>query len=157
MTDESRQAAERYLYDVRFDWLRPLGRRRLLVALAASVIAAHSVVLWFQGPRLLALILLGLGWLSYGLLRLAVRGMADLPEAVIDERMAAVRDRQYRFAYVALSSGTAVLLFAIWMGADASRVAWRPGAHHLEALLWTFVLPAACLPSMLVAWTEPEV
>lgn len=83
--------------------------------------------------------------------------MADLPEELIDERMRAVRDRQYRVAYTGLSAVMVVVLLVLWIAADAARVAWRPEAHHLEALFWGFMLTAISLPSMAVAWSEPEV
>ncbi len=157
LVSKARPVADEYLTDSRYDWLRPLPRRRMLVVGAATIIAAHSLVLWTNGPRLLSLVLLGAGWLAYSLLKWAVRGMADLPEELIDERMNAVRNRQYRMAYTTLSGGITVVLVTMWMAADASRIAWQPQAHHLESLFWGVTLSAICLPSMLVAWTEPEV
>lgn len=103
-----------------------------------------------------SLVLLGAGWMAYSLLKWAVRGMADLPEELIDERMNAVRNQRYRMAYAGLSSLAVVILLAMWIAADAGRIAWQPRAHHLEAVFWAFMFTAICLPSMLVAWTEPE-
>ena len=157
MVNKARPEADKYLTDSRYDWLRPLPRRRMLVVGAATIITVHSLVLWTNGPRLLSLVLLGGGWLAYSLLKWAVRGMADLPEELIDERMNAVRNRQYRMAYTVLSGGLVTVLVAMWMAADASRIAWQPQAHHLESLFWGVTFSAICLPSMLVAWTEPEV
>lgn len=157
MIDKARPQAEKYLTDARYDWIRPLGRRRGLVTVAAAIIAAHSLLLWFEGPRLATLVLMLGGFLSYSLLKWAVRGMADLPEELIDERMNAVRDRQYRIAYTLLTGGTLAILLPMWMAADATRIAWQPQAHHLESLFWALLFSAICLPSMLVAWTEPEV
>jgi len=157
MIDKARPQADKYLRDARYDWLRPLGRRRALVMTSAAIIAAHSLLLWVQGPRLVSLVLMVGGFVSYSLLKWAVRGMADLPEELIDERMNAVRDRQYRVAYTLLSGGMATILLVMWMAADAARVAWPPQAHHLESVFWALMFSAICLPSMLVAWTEPEV
>jgi hypothetical protein len=156
MVEKTRPTAEKYLNDVRYDWLRPRGRRRALVLGATLVIAAHSVLLWTEAPRLVTLVLMAGGWVSYSLLKWAVRGMADLPEDLIDERMNAVRDRQYRVAYTFLSAGMAAVLVVMWMAADATRIAWQPQAHHLESVFWAFLFFAMCLPSMLVAWTERE-
>ena len=155
--EQARPQSERYLTDTKYDWLRPLSRRRALIGLSAAIVAAHSVLLWIDGPRLATLTLLGTGWLCYWLLRVAVRGMADLPEELIDERMSAVRNRAYRVAYAALSTATLTVLVGMWISADAARIAWQPQTHHLEALFWGFLFASVCLPSMLVAWTEREV
>lgn len=157
LIDKARPSAERYLSDSRYDWLRPLARRRLLVVASLMVIAAHSAALALGASPLLSLPLLAGGWGAYSLLKWAVRGMADLPEELIDERMREVRDRQYRVAYTGLSAVMVVALLILWISADATRIAWRPEAHHLEALFWGFTLTAISLPSMAVAWSEPEV
>lgn len=156
MVEKARPTAEQYLNDARYDWLRPLGRRRLLVVAAGAVIAALSLALWFDAPRVVSLILMAAGFGAYSLLKWSVRAMADLPEELIDERMNAVRNRQYRLAYSLLSSVTVVVLFSMWIATDASRIAWEPAARHLESLFWGFMFSSVCLPSMLVAWTEPE-
>lgn len=155
--DKARPSAEKYLSDARYNWLRPLSRRRLLVVVSTSVILAHSVALWFSASAFLTLPLLAAGWVGYSLLKWAVRGMADLPDELIDERMREVRNRHYRLAYVTLSSTSVLVLLTMWIGADARRIGWQPESWHLEAVFWAFLFFSICLPSMYVAWSEPEV
>lgn len=157
LVEKARPQAEKYLNDHRYAWLRPVGRRRALVVAAVAGIVIHGAVLWTGGPPLLALGLLGANWAAYALLKWTVRGMADLPDELIDERMQQVRNRQYRAAYIALSSLTALVLLLAWIAADASRVQWQPQARHLEAMFWCVLMLSIGLPSMLLAWTEPEI
>lgn len=147
--------AERLLSDTRYDWLRTLARRRLLVVASALWIAVVGVACLTDRPVLVVLALAP-AWASWWVLQRVVRGMADLPEGYVDERMRAVRDAHYRRAYVMLASLVLPILVGLYVAADARLLQFRPEARHLHALFWVVQLTAMLLPSMLVAWYERE-
>lgn len=148
--------ADALLRDRRLDWLRPRGRRRAFVlATLASIVSVTIACLVDQSWLVVVMLVPAFGaW--WGLQRV-VRGIADLPDAYVDERMRQVRNGYYRKAYVLLAGLTAVVLLGLYLAVDARRVQLALQARHLHALFWAVELLALTLPSMLVAWNEPEV
>ncbi|NGP52745.1 hypothetical protein [Thioalkalivibrio sp. XN8] len=144
------------LNDTRFDGWRAARRRRLLVVAAALAIALTVAAAWY-GNNLLFLPALALAGGAWWLLRQVVRGMADLPDEFVDERIRSVRNEHYLYAYRALSGLVALATLAMYLAADATRVGWQPGADQLHALFWGVLLLAGMLPSMLLAWSQREV
>lgn len=148
--------ADRWMRDTRFDALRPQLRRRALVLAAAGTIFTVAAAC-LADRSILVVLALAPAWGAWWVLQRVVRGMADLPEAYVDERMRSVRDRYYRLAYLTLAGLVLPVLVGLYIAADARLVQWRPEARHLHALFWVVQLTAMMLPSMLVAWNEPEV
>ncbi|MEL6185817.1 MAG: hypothetical protein AAFU79_14435 [Myxococcota bacterium] len=153
--DKIRDRAERELTDRSLDAWRSPGRRRWVVAgWLASVLVL--VGLSWAGPTIAIaaalFVVIGASWF----LRRVVRGMADLPEELLDERMEAVRNRAYRWAYAMLVAVLSVVLVVAWLAADARLVDWQPSANVFQALMWLVVGLAMGLPSAVVAVTEPE-
>lgn len=147
--------AERLQRDTRLDGWRTPARRRALVLATLAVLALVAALAWFdRSVALLVAIAVAAG--LYVLLRRVVRGMADLPDAFVDERVRAMRNDRYRTAYQVLSAVVMLLLLAGYMATDASRLTWQPEAHHLHAAFWTVLGLSLALPSMLVAWSERE-
>lgn len=151
-------AAERELGDRRYDWVRSKMRRRLLVALWLVVTMAFGAVTVATGgnPFAVLAMLVPTAGVAY-VLRRAVRGMADLPEELIDERMVAVRNRAYWLAYTVLGAVVTLGLVAAWIASDATRIEWRPGPAEFQAAMWTMLSLTVGLPSAVIAWSEPEV
>lgn len=149
-------AADRLQRDTRLDAWRTPGRRRALVLATLVVLVAVAALAWFDRSVAL-LVALAVAARLYVQLRRVVRGMADLPDAFVDERVRAVRNERYRYAYQVLSALVMLLLLAGYMATDASRLAWQPEARHLHAAFWAVFGLSLALPSMLVAWSEREV
>jgi hypothetical protein len=147
--------AERLQRDTRLDAWRTPGRRRALVLATLAVLAAVAALAWFDRSVAL-LVALAVAARVYVQLRRVVRGMADLPDAFVDERVRAMRNERYRHAYQVLSAVVMVLLLAGYIATDASRLAWQPEARHLHAAFWAVLGLSLALPSMLVAWSERE-
>lgn len=147
--------AERLQRDTRLDAWRSPGRRRALVVAMLAALAGVAALAWTDRPVAL---LVGLAVAAglYVLLRRVVRGMADLPDAFVDERVRVVRNERYRSAYQVLSAVAVVVLLAGYMATDASRLAWQPEARHLHAAFWSVLGLSLALPSMLMAWSERE-
>ncbi|MGV3519527.1 hypothetical protein [Luteitalea sp.] len=148
--------ADALLRDRRLNWLRPRRRRRVLVGVALVSIAGVATACLIDRAWLVA-VSLASAWGAWWLLQRVVRGMADLPDAYVDERMRQVRNAHYRTAYALLSGVTVLPLLVLYMAADAGRVQFVPQSRHLLALFWGVQLLALTLPSILVAWNEPEV
>lgn len=147
--------AERLQRDTRLDAWRTPSRRRGLVLASLAALAGVSALAWFdRSVALLVAIAVAVG--LYVLLRRVVRGMADLPDAFVDERVRAMRNERYRTAYQLLSGAVMLLLLAGYMATDASRLTWQPEARHLHAAFWMVLGLSLALPSMLVAWGERE-
>ncbi len=154
-TQKLAEDAERLQRDTRLDAWRTPGRRRTLVLASLVALAGVSALAWFdRSVALLVAIAVAVG--LYVLLRRVVRGMADLPDAFVDERVRAMRNERYRYAYQVLSAVVMLLLLAGYMATDASRLTWQPEARHLHAAFWMVLGLSLALPSMLVAWGERE-
>lgn len=147
--------ADRLLRDTRLDPWRTPGRRRALVVATLVGLAAIAACAWFD-LSLAFLVALAFGVGAYVLLRRVVRGMADLPDAFVDERVRAMRNDRYRIAYQVLSAVVMLVLLAAYLATDASRLAWQPEARHVHAAFWAVLGLSLALPSMLVAWHERE-
>lgn len=154
-TQKLAEDAERLQRDTRLDAWRTPGRRRGLVLASLGALAGVSALAWFdRSVALLVAIAVAVG--LYVLLRRVVRGMADLPDAFVDERVRAMRNERYRTAYQLLSAVVMLLLLAGYLATDASRLTWQPEARHLHAAFWLVLGLSLALPSMLVAWGERE-
>jgi hypothetical protein len=150
----AREAAA-MLDDPRYEAWRSQGRRRKLVVGAALSILATVAACIHDNPVVVLLAIVvsaGCWWL----LRKAVRGIADLPDEFVDERIRAVRNEHYLYAYRILSALVMTAVLVMYMAADGSRLAWQPGANHMHALFWAVLLSSAMLPSMLLAWSQRE-
>lgn len=156
LVDPVARHAQVLLRDTRFDWLRPLARRRALVVVTAAWIPIVGMACLMDIPALPAVAQL-LGWGAWWVLQRVVRGMADLPAGYVDERMLAVRNAHYRTAYVLLMGLVTVATLALYLAVDNRAMNWEPQPRHLLALFSVVMLTALLLPSMLVAWNEPEV
>jgi hypothetical protein len=135
-------------------------RRGLVAALVAG--CALLVLLGLLGARTaLAFVLIGL-LLAADVLLLAVTSqVAELPEGAVDERQEATRNRAYRLAY------RVVMHALIWpIGLVVALVAFGDPFGWLAALWANTALVIALgtaaaqllgfLPTMILAWTEPE-
>ncbi len=150
------QEARSMLFDSRYDSWRSAGRRRVLVIASVLAIVFTCIASVTDNPILL-LPTLGVAGGCWWVLRKVVRGMADLPDDFIDERIQAVRNEHYLYAYRILCGVLCLVLIAFYMAADARQIQWQPGANHLHALFWGTLLSSAMLPSMLLAWTQREI
>ncbi len=147
--------AQRALNDTHWDWLRPLPRRRRLVAATgiAWLLYAVSTYSGWDGMTLPAL--LAFGALLFALRR-ATRTITDLREVDLDERLREVRGRVYRQCYL----GAMTLFSVLFLMAIGTQLAHR----WLGTALWThdqwldltmaLFFAALALPSATFAWRE---
>jgi MFS family permease len=134
-------------------WLgRRLVRRGIVVLtlLACAVMVALPPA-WLGGTVILLLLFIALCNVLLGRAteQIAVSGPRDL-----DERQGSVLDRAYRSAYWVLATGGGVVVGVTYLASPASR-GWLASAIIGSPLL-VFIALMICLPTMIVAWLEPD-
>ena len=152
----------------KFRWLRSQKNRRVLVVLQALGIVLVSLGSYYpmlkvnlsSGQDLVffgiaALLAIALTLISYSLLRVAVRGIADAPDDLLDERQVLVRNSSYRHAYLALGYVVAVLFALLVLGPNLTL--FESGASDASYLMIGCIFAFATLPSMILAWREKDI
>lgn len=136
------------------------GRRRLVLGLVAVCTALMFLgLLRVKGPEWVVII--GLLVAEDGLLLYVTRQVAELPQGVVDERQEAVRNRAYRLAYRivmhALIWPTGLIIVLISFGDPHG---WLAAIGKNTPLVIALGVSGtqllAFLPTMMLAWTEPD-
>jgi hypothetical protein len=147
----------RSLNDTQPSRLRQQGPRRVLVWANALVLLVMPLIALVAQPKLqsyleVALLAVTLG--LYLMLRKAVRHISDAPNELLDERQIAARDAAYTVAYRTLAFvGVAAFFLHILLpfgGGTDDLFAGR------GSLILAFVMAAAALPAMVLAWNLPS-
>ena len=154
----------------KFKWLRFQRNRRILVVLellgvvlialgsyytsmkSALNLSDATEIIVFSVAAILA-IMLTLG--AYSFLRIAVRGIADAPNELLDERQIQIRDSSYRLAYLGMGYLILGLFLMMFYGPDLRlfESEGNDGSFIVIASLFVF----ASLPSMFIAWREKDI
>ena len=154
----------------KFKWLRFQRNRRVLVILellglvlialgsyyssikSSLGLSGETEILWFSLAAIVA-IMLTLG--AYSLLRISVRGIADAPNELLDERQIQIRDSSYRLAYLGMGYLILGLFLLMFYGPDLRlfESEGNDGSFLVISSLFVF----ASLPSMFIAWREKDI
>jgi hypothetical protein len=152
----------------KFKWLRSQSNRRLIVILEMVGIVAVALGSYLpileigvlnldNGTDLIIfsvsaiwVILLTLG--CYSLLRIAVRGIADAPDELLDERQIQIRNTSYRYAYLAMGYIVLLLLLLMFFGPELQM--FQPKGNDGSYLAIATMFAFAGAPSMILAWRE---
>jgi hypothetical protein len=154
----------------KFKWLRYQRNRRMLVVLELLGLVVIALGSYYQSIKTnlnisgavevitfslaaIAAIMLTLG--TYSLLRVAVRGIADAPNELLDERQIQIRDSSYRQAYLAMGYLILVLFLVMFFGPDLRL--FEPEGNDGSFLLIASLFAFASLPSMFIAWREKDI
>jgi hypothetical protein len=154
----------------KFKWLRYQRNRRMLVVLELLGLVVIASGSYYQSIKTnlnisgtaetiifslaaIAAIMLTLG--AYSLLRVAVRGIADAPNELLDERQIQIRDSSYRQAYLAMGYLILVLFLIMFYGPDLQL--FQPEGNDGSFLLIASLFAFASLPSMFIAWLEKDI
>jgi hypothetical protein len=86
---------------------------------------------------------------------MAVRGIADAPDELLDERQVQIRNTSYRYAYLAMGYLVLALLALIFFGPEVSLFEDEGNDGSLLLIASLFALAAA--PSMILAWREKDI
>ena len=147
------------LADTRWDRLRTPRALRALTALALIVMFAGPVLVWFlQDPLgLIPLALVASVFVTWFLLRRAVRLVADAPDDALDERLEAIRNRTYLGAYRAFGGVVWLIatVFLIWsiveIRAGIVSVSLELTWPQVNALIWFVFGQVMLWPSVVLA------
>ena len=154
----------------KFRFLRAQRNRRLLVLFMAMGLILTALSSFYIGVKgelgfdesadiawltVAVLFILFAMLIGYSLVRIAVRGIADAPTELLDERQVRIRDSAYRDSY--LISGFLVLaLMMVYLLGPEMSLSFNTapdGSFLLIATMFTY----ASLPSMVIAWREKDI
>lgn len=154
----------------KFAWLRLQRNRRILVIVMALGFLALSlgsywptfktnlnlsgdvVVIIYSVSAVFVVFAVVVG---YCLLRISVRGIADAPDDLLDERQIKIRNTSFRYSYYLMGYITMGLLILLIYGPGVSLFQGEgiDGGYLFIAVLFAF----ASLPSMTLAWRERNI
>ena len=155
----------------KFRWLRPQRNRRILVVLLALSLIALSMGSYLptlkiggltldSGTELViysvtAIFIIFAVLLGYSFLRVSVRGLADAPDELLDERQIQIRNTSYRYAYLSMGYLIIAVLLLFFFGPKVSlfQPQGNDGSYLGIAALFAF----ASAPSMILAWREKDI
>ena len=154
----------------KFGWLRPQRNRRILVAL--MVVGFIALAMGSYWPTLKtnmnladgtavviysvsAIFVIFAVLLGYLLLRISVRGIADAPNDLLDERQIKIRDTSFRYAYYALGYLIAALLILMIYAPELKL--FEPEGNDGSYLIISMLFVCSSLPSMVLAWRERDI
>lgn len=154
----------------RYRWLRPQRNRRLLVVvmtLGFVLVALGSYwptlksnldlsnaaeIVIYSVAAIFAVFTVLVGYLF---LRISVRGIADAPNELLDERQIMVRDTSFRYAYYLMGYLVLTLLLLMLLGPNVQmfQSEGNDGSYLIISVLFAF----SSLPSMVLAWRERDI
>ena len=154
----------------KFKWLRSQRNRRVLVVLNILGIVLVSLGSYYPvlktnlnlndetdlvifSVSALFVIFLTLG--AYSFLRIAVRGIADAPDELLDERQVQIRNTSYRYAYLAMGYIVLGLLLLMFFGPELQM--FQPEGNDGSYLAIATMFAFAAAPSMILAWREKDI
>jgi amino acid transporter len=154
----------------KYRWLRSQRNRRILVVLTAlgtALVAAGSywptlktnlnlsdgtVVVIYSVTVIFVIFAVLLGYLF---LRISVRGIADAPDELLDERQIKVRNTSFRYAYFILSYVLMGLMVLMFFGPELQM--FQPNGDDGSYVVIAALFASATLPSMVMAWRERDI
>ena len=154
----------------KYRWLRSQRNRRILVVLMAlgfALVAAGSywptlktnlnlsdgtAVVVYSVSAIFVILTVLLGYL---LLRISVRGIADAPNELLDERQIKIRDTSFRYAYYAL--GYLIMVLLILMISAPELKLFETEGNDGSYLIISMLFACSSLPSMVLAWRERDI
>jgi hypothetical protein len=92
---------------------------------------------------------------AYSYLRVAVRGIADAPDELLDERQIQIRNTSYRYAYLAMGYIVLGLLLLMFFGPELEM--FQPEGNDGSYLAIATMFAFAAAPSMILAWRERDI
>jgi hypothetical protein len=154
----------------KFKWLRSQRNRRVLVVLNLLGIVLVSLGSYFPTLKtnlnittateivifsVTAIFVIAFTLGAYSFLRVAVRGIADAPDELLDERQIQIRDTSYRYAYLAMCYLNLALLLLIFFGPDLQL--FQPEGNDGSYLVIATLFAYASAPSLFIAWRERDI
>ena len=155
---------------LKYRWLRPQRNRRILVlsmGLGLVLVALGSYwptlktnmnlsdgseIVIYSITAIWVIIAVVLGFMF---LRISVRGIAEAPNELLDERQIKIRDTSFRYAYYVMSYIVLALLILMLFGPEVQM--FQPEGNDGSYLVISALFSFAALPSMVLAWRERDI
>ena len=154
----------------KFAWLRSQRNRRALVILYSLGLVLVSLMSYYQEIKralnlsieaeiivfsVTVILILLLVVAGYSFIRIAVRGIADAPDELLDERQIQIRNTSFRYAYLYVGNLVMALLLLMFFGPELQlfQAEGNDGSYLMIATLFAF----ASAPSMILAWRERDI
>ena len=93
--------------------------------------------------------------LGYLFLRISVRGIADAPDELLDERQIKVRNTSFRYAYYLMGYFVIGVFILMFFGPDLHL--FQPEGNDGSYLFISILFFFSSLPSMVLAWREQDI
>jgi hypothetical protein len=155
----TRGEVEKSLRDTRPSMFRQQRPRRVLVLVTVFALALMALSIFIPDRKILTYgegVLFILILVLYFKLRTAVRHVSDAPNELLDERQIKVRDACYTMAYRILAI-VAVFYVGMFVAISEGGILTSYLAiGKASGLFYSFLLCAAALPAMVLAWTMPS-
>ena len=167
MEGTTKKDIEGLLNNKGFNWMRTQKNRRIfvvlyviLLALLASGSYYKQFKAWFSQDSLIPLfVLIAVALLiitGFSLLRVSVRGIAEAPDELLDERQRSVRNSNYRYSYILL--GYIFIVFMLLRAISTESRPFSSGEQGDAGFVYiSLLMTAASLPSMVMAWRERDI
>lgn len=154
----------------KYKWLRSQRNRRVIVLLNMLGIVLISLGSYYPTLKtnfnlnteteviifsVTAIFVIFLTLSAYSFLRIAVRGIADAPDELLDERQIQIRNTSFRYAY--LSMGYLVLALFMLMFFGPELQLFQPKGNDGSYLVIATLFAFAAAPSMILAWRERDI
>jgi hypothetical protein len=154
----------------KFRWLRPQRNRRILVVLMSMGLVALAMGSYWptlqanttisNGVEIVvysvtAIFVIFAALMGYSFLRIAVRGIADAPDELLDERQIQIRNTSYRYAYLAMGYLVMFLLLLMFFGPELKL--FQPQGNDGSYMAISTMFAFASAPSMILAWRERDI
>ena len=150
-----------------FKWLRSQRNRQIIVACQAALLALVASGSYYKEFKdwfgtdspiplfvFIAIFLLTLA--GFILLRISVRGIAEAPDELLDERQRAVRNSNYRYSYLFL--GYIILAYLLVLSLGPQTRPFEVGEQGDAGLVYiSLIFTVVSLPSMVMAWRERDI
>jgi len=149
-----------------FRTFRSQKNRRILVVLQSLLLALIASASYYQEfkewlgntwvPLALQISVTVLVLTGFSLLRVSVRGIAEAPDELLDERQRAIRNSNYRYSYLIL--GYVVMAYLLVIVIAPGPLPFDDGINGDASFLYiSLILTMASLPSMVMAWREKDI
>ncbi|NBV12198.1 MAG: hypothetical protein EBS03_03555 [Actinobacteria bacterium] len=158
-----------------YRWLRPQRNRRILVTLMAIGLVLTALGSYYSAIKKSLNLSSNLDFTilvistvfvvasvigGYLLLRISVRGIADAPDELLDERQLKIRNASFRIAYLWCSFLVMVVFLLLAYGPELRL--FRPEVANEQVadgsfLMISVMFTISSLPSMVLAWREGDI
>lgn len=154
----------------KFKWLRSQRNRRILVGFMTFGLVLASLGSYFPTIKtnlaldetteitvysISAVFVLLSVLLGYSLLRISVRGIAEAPDELLDERQVMVRNTSFRYAYYILGYLILALLLLSHLGPELRL--FQNDVNDGSYLIIATLFAVSSMPSMVLAWRERDI